>query len=128
MIGNLWSYAGRLLHQDATGRRVFVSSCEGPNSEILSGVAGQIVSMRESKEHHSLIIKTDHEVKIEGKAISYFAALPRHTGYDGYALLMIPIAVNLVALQTPESPVEHRNFVAVCSISLAKNHGKRDGD
>jgi hypothetical protein len=118
IIGKGLGFLGRALHGTVVKRQVLLTSCEGPYSSVLNGLLGQIESVHNGPSATTLVIKSEQAVTIEGHPVTYFAALPRHVGYDADALLLVPITVNLVALEQAVSPASHESFVAVCTARL----------
>ena len=117
MISKLFVFASKFFQVNLLNEKLLIKSCEGPFGEILTGLEGIVRSVGPERV---IVIDVDRPVRLGERFSRYFAALPRHSGYGIDYLAVAPIVVNLVALDDVTSPVEHSNFVAICTICRLK--------
>lgn len=124
IMGRIFSFLGKRLRKKIIGRTIYFSSCEGPYSEILNTTVGKVNGLLNLSENvvskNVLLVELRSACYINSKEFKYIAVVPRYVGYDIHALTIIPIAANLIVLETENAKIEQKNVVAIGVVKLGK--------
>lgn len=124
MFGNVLKFVSLLSGWKAEGKAVQLKNAEGPGANLLEKITGTILEIRQfpAQTSTAILIKSDTSLVINGKKKYYLLLVPRHRGYDSFALKFTSIVSYVFALENPvvDDMPPQEEMLAIADLQLVR--------
>lgn len=108
-LGYLADRMATIVRWSPLGRRLELRGAEGPQAAMFEGLAGKVTSW----DDNVIVVDCPDPLDQASRAVTTFRLTPRHSGWTGRSLMLLPIAV--VAMATGRDGVS-KQAIAIARI------------